>query len=170
MAVSGEQANAFALAVNHQAVAVVFDFMQPIRPGRNLSSSRWDARLIRRFKHAVKIGDKDNNANQSPSEGCPAGAANPGHRDSLNQQRPSRPGGKLSQHRRRAPGKKQCRGLSVSRMAAHPPACWTPSFGLIAAQAAVFFRAAADFLIAFSAAKMATVRKRAEPVFNPLGR
>ena len=35
---SGQKAHALALALNYQAVAVVFDLMQPVRAGRNLGS------------------------------------------------------------------------------------------------------------------------------------
>ena len=38
VSVSSEQAHALALALNYQAVAVVFDLMQPVRAGRNLGS------------------------------------------------------------------------------------------------------------------------------------
>src|SRR4029450_7822030 len=36
IAVSGEQPNALALALDDQAIAVVLDLMKPVRPGRNL--------------------------------------------------------------------------------------------------------------------------------------
>jgi len=38
VSVSSERAHALALALNYQAVAVVFDLMQPVRAGRNLGS------------------------------------------------------------------------------------------------------------------------------------
>ena len=68
----GEKAHALALALDDQAVAVVLDLVKPVRPGRNFGSSRWNARLIRRFEHASKIGDGVRNANQTaPARGVP---------------------------------------------------------------------------------------------------
>ncbi len=39
------------LALDDQAVAVVFDLMNPVLPGRNLAAARWDARLILILAH-----------------------------------------------------------------------------------------------------------------------
>jgi hypothetical protein len=45
MAVAGEQPNRLAVALDDQAVAVVFDFMDPVWAGRDLGPARWDAPL-----------------------------------------------------------------------------------------------------------------------------
>src|SRR6266849_1994382 len=52
VAVAGEQPHARAVAVDDQAVAVVFYFMEPFRPGWNFDSAGWDAGLEVCFTHA----------------------------------------------------------------------------------------------------------------------
>ena len=47
VAVTGEQAHAFAVAMNDQAVAVVLDFVDPFRPVGNLGAARRNAGLER---------------------------------------------------------------------------------------------------------------------------
>jgi hypothetical protein len=51
VAVAGEQPYALALALDDQAIAVVLDLMEPLRPGGNLGSARRDARRERSFLH-----------------------------------------------------------------------------------------------------------------------
>ena len=55
VAVAGEQAHALALALDDQAVAVVLDFVKPVRPGRNLGSARRDAGLERSSPRSATI-------------------------------------------------------------------------------------------------------------------
>ena len=43
MAVAGEQPHALAVALNDQAITVVFDFVDPVRADRHLGSGRRDA-------------------------------------------------------------------------------------------------------------------------------
>jgi hypothetical protein len=45
VAVAGEQAHALALELDDQAIALMFDFMEPVLPRRNPGSTRRDARL-----------------------------------------------------------------------------------------------------------------------------
>jgi hypothetical protein len=45
IAVAIEQPNSSALALDDQAIAVMLDFVNPVRAGRNLSSARWDTRF-----------------------------------------------------------------------------------------------------------------------------
>ena len=51
MAVAGEQPDALAVALNDQAIAVMFDFVDPLGPVRNLCPAGWNAGLKCRFRH-----------------------------------------------------------------------------------------------------------------------
>jgi len=51
VAVAGEQPHALALALDDQAIAVVFDFVEPVRPGGDFGSAGRDARFERNFGH-----------------------------------------------------------------------------------------------------------------------
>ena len=63
VAVAGEEAHALALALDDQAVAVVPDFVKPVRAGGHSGPSGRNARLIQRFEHAAKIGETAKIAN-----------------------------------------------------------------------------------------------------------
>jgi hypothetical protein len=52
VSVAGEQPHALTLALNHQAIAIVLDFVEPCRPGRNLFSRCREARFERCSTHA----------------------------------------------------------------------------------------------------------------------
>ena len=45
VAVPGEQANSYRIAPGHQAIAVVLDLVNPVRPRRRLVGGRWEARF-----------------------------------------------------------------------------------------------------------------------------
>ena len=53
VAVAGEQTHAFALALDDQAIPVMFYFVQPVRAGRNLGAARRDAGFERSLTHSV---------------------------------------------------------------------------------------------------------------------
>jgi hypothetical protein len=46
MAVAGQQAGALALALNDDAIAILFDFVNPVRSRRDLGAPTGNARLI----------------------------------------------------------------------------------------------------------------------------
>jgi hypothetical protein len=52
---SGNQPHPIAVALNTQAVAVVFDFVEPVGAGRDADRSSREAK-VKRFKHERKIG------------------------------------------------------------------------------------------------------------------
>ncbi len=61
--VASEQPHALALALDDQAVAVVFDFVDPVGPRRNLGSAGRDARCERNFTYRPDIGIQGEFAN-----------------------------------------------------------------------------------------------------------
>ena len=61
--VAGEQPHALAVALNDQAIAVVLDFVDPLRPVRDFGAAGGNAGFERGFGHAGKIGNGRLNAN-----------------------------------------------------------------------------------------------------------
>ena len=61
--VASEQPHALALALDDQAIAVMLDFVDPIRPGRNLGSACRDAGFERNITHRPDIGIQGEFAN-----------------------------------------------------------------------------------------------------------
>src|SRR3954447_23433230 len=56
VAVPGEQANLFAVALDDQPVAVQLDFMEPVRPKENFLGGGRDPGEERCFTHAAQMG------------------------------------------------------------------------------------------------------------------
>ena len=54
IAVAGEQANALPVPLDDQSIAIVFDLVEPIFPGRNRGAPARDAGFERRITHPVR--------------------------------------------------------------------------------------------------------------------
>ena len=61
MTIAGEQAHALVIPLDEQAVAVVFDLVDPFRAVRNFRPVARDARL---FTHSAKIGRQSGESRQ----------------------------------------------------------------------------------------------------------
>ena len=55
MAVAGPQPHALAVALHDQAIAVVLDFVDPVRAVGNLAAAGWNAGVKRGFQHAAYL-------------------------------------------------------------------------------------------------------------------
>ena len=129
MPVAGEQAHGRAVALDDQAIAVVLDFVDPLRPLRNLGRTRG---LSARFRWS--IGGCSTSA--VPSGAQDPRAAESGHKLSQRGIRPTIPAPDVPANCEPSPGKSALVSLDAVTHAGSPPGPPLPAVALDARPAA----------------------------------